>query len=480
MALTSFLVRHGSRIGAALLVCLFLTACGFQTVTPSARTEKPIQTVASPNIGLGLNNSGSKTPSPAAITATPIPATATLLPPTSTATPWPTPQGKLIIWEQLSTEQAALLRNKLEAFQKTYPDVQFTLQHVEGDKFNGQLSEAEADKSGPHLIIAPAERTGEWQKAKYILPLDNLLDKALLENFAPNILQGVKLNGSVWGVPLNFGSTLLLFYNKKLISLDKIPNSWEAMTAYVRANPLKRGEFYPLSADLYDPNFLIAALNAFGSDMPLDTNNQPRLNTEPMRQTLQFLQDAVFKNKVVPAEPIYPQMQLLFRTGRVAMIIANDENLLDYLNPKWAARLDLGVAPLPKVNDRALVPPTNGLAYFIGSAAGSDGPRLSALRAFLAFMAQPEQQRDLATQLKLMPPTQAGLNDPIIKNDPLLAAIAGQLQTARAVSPTLEWKALIEALRVPISSVVDARASAAEGAAAMQELALRNFKRLKP
>lgn len=448
-----------------LVIGLLLSACGLRTVTPSPPGQPTPTPQAQPSRATTTQAVSPKTtlvpPSPVPPTVTPSP------------TPLPEPQGEIVLWEQLPPEQQPFLKGKIEAFQKLFPAVQFSLRHLDSDTFSPQL--AEAGQNGPHLLIAPAEKAGEWQKARFILPVGALFDKTFLNGFAPNLPSGLQIDSDLWGIPYSFGSSLLLFYNKRLISPDKIPDSWEAMTNFVRANPVKRGEYYPFATDLYDPYLLLAALDAYGGSV-LDQKNQPTLNTEAMRQALQFLQDAVFKNKLVPLDPNYPQMQLLFRTGQLAMIIGQSDNLTDYQSGNWN-KLELGVARLPRLNSKALRSPEAGLAYFIGSTATGDGAKVAALRTFIRFMSSSEQQRDFLIQLKQFPVTRAGLNDPLVKNDPIFSIIAEQFQASRAIPPLPEWQTIIEAMRSPISAVIASRASPTEGAEAMQDLAQKNLKK---
>ena len=464
-----------SRLIVGLTLALLLAGCGLGTPTPFTvgKTNPATATVRPEPTATIVNRTVPTKGLLLPPTLSPVVPTSTPLPPTPT--PVALPGGELILWEGLTPAQGSVLSSSLELFQKLYPEVQFNLRHLETETIGGQLSEATKDT--PNLIIAPAERAGEWQKSKLILAVEPITGKPFLDNFEPNILQGLKIDNTAWGIPFDAGRTSLLFFNKKLIAADKIPDSWEALTSYVRANPIKKGEFYPFAADLYNPSLLLAFFGAFGGKTLFEQNNQPRLNNEPMQKALQFTQDAVFKNKVVPADPNYLQMQLLFRTGQLAMIIADSENLTEYQKPEWNNRLNLGIARLPQLQGQMLTPPSSGLAYFIGSGTASDGPKLAAVRAFLSFMAQPEQQRLLPGLLRLLPPTRAGLNDPVVKDDPLLSAMAAQFETARAVSPTPEFGVVVDAMRVPLSSVVASRASPAEGVAAMQEVALKKLKK---
>ncbi|MEI6044981.1 MAG: extracellular solute-binding protein [Chloroflexota bacterium] len=430
-----------------------LAACGLSYATPAT----------SPT-ALTLTGKGSSSAMLGIATPPPSP---TVIP---TPTPWPAPQGEIVLWEQLNPAQLTVLQSKIEAFQKLYPEVQFDLHHFEGEQINSEPGRE------PHLLIAPNVLAGAWQRSQLILPLDPLFEPKFLEGFAPNVLQGLSFGGQVWALPYDFGQTLLLYYNKKLVEPDEVPNSWEAFTTYVRANPIKKNQYYPFAADLTDPDLLLAILGAFGGSL-LDSQNQPHLNTEPMRQTLQFLQDTVYKYKLAIVEPNYATLGFLFRAGRVSFMIARSENLASYQHPDLSNRLELGVAHLPRLNGQELTPPSHGLAYFIGRAAQNDQAKLATLRAFLLFVSTPEEQRDLPTLLKLLPPTQAGLNDPLVKDDPLLVAVAAQLQNSKAIWSTPEWKAVIEAVRLPLRNVVADRASATEGAAAMQDLALKNLKK---
>jgi maltose-binding protein MalE len=441
---------------------LGLTACGLSTPTPLP-PDYPTSTPLPPT--------GGPSEPPVVPTARPTPTTnrPTVVP---TPTALPTPQGEIVLWEQLPANQSAFLKTKIEAFQKLYPEVTVTLRHFDNDDLKAKLAQAETNK--PALIVASTQNSDEWRQTGYILPVDSLFDKKFLDSFALNLMRVLQAGGETRGIPYSWGDTLLLYYNKKLISADKIPDSWQGMTDFVRANPAKRGEFYPFTADLYDPFLLLAALDAYGGTV-LGPDNQPRLNTEPMRQALQFLQDAVYKNKVVPLDPNFPQMQLLFNLGQLALVIDRAENLSGYLDHQ-SNKLELGVTRLPQLNGKTLNPPATGLAYFIGSSVKDQGAQLAAVKAFITFMTNIEQQRDRFTQLKQLPVTRAGLNDPLVKKDPIFSAIAGQLPNSPVIPSSREWRAVLAAFPQPISAVIADRASAAEGAAALQDLTVKNLK----
>ncbi len=463
--MAQILKLYSERIALAIITCsltVLLAGCGLPSPTPIIRSSPTPSSL--PNLA----------PTRTAIPAPP--ATATVQPTSvlPTATPQPAPQGKILVWAHNNPDTNTFLRGIADDFQKLYPAVGIELRQLDPETFNSQLNETGQD--GPQILLAPANMAGEWQRAKLILPLDRFFEAKFFQQFVPEVLQGVRDDNQFWGVPFNFGHSLALFYNKKLVNLDKIPASWEGMTAFVRANPAKPGEFYPFSADLFEPNFLLGVLSAHGGTT-FNQNNQPTLNTPEMRQSLQFLQDAIFKNKLVPAEPTYLQMQLLFRTGRLAMLLADSDNLPEYQKPEWSSRLEVGIGRIPQINGRTPIMPSAGLAYFLGSSADDNPARLSAVRLFLAFASLPEQQRKLVNSLKILPPTNTTLADPVVKSEPFLGALAVQFQSTRALLPSPLSKTILEAMRLPINNVVWSRASAAEGAAAMQDLALQKLKR---
>src|SRR5690349_9795136 len=113
-----------------LMTSLLLSACGLSTATP-ARPDQTITTLPASPSAVGTVSSSSATTGPtlAPPTSTPLPTV------TPSPTPLPVPQGEIVLWEQLPPEQQNFLKSKIEAFQKLYPAVQFTVRHLDSATF---------------------------------------------------------------------------------------------------------------------------------------------------------------------------------------------------------------------------------------------------------------------------------------------------------------------------------------------------------
>jgi len=138
-------------------------------------------------------------------------------------------------------------------------------------------------KTGQYDITTMADQwTGEFQKGKYIVPLDDMLakDAAFKNAIVPVPLTFTQFNGKQWGIPFAIEMTIR-FYRTDILQKEKLepPTDWDKywkIVKYFHKNP-KYPDFYG-GAEMYarDQGYLIGWLNRYWQNYdfkPVKTKN---------------------------------------------------------------------------------------------------------------------------------------------------------------------------------------------------------------
>lgn len=437
---------------AVLLLALTLVACGGENTATSQATA----TTAAAST-TAASTSAATTTAASATTAAANTSAATTTAATTTTTADASLKTEIKIADGLRQTETALLKEQIDTFKKAYPNVKVTSTHYNPEELSELLKSTAGTNLAPDLIIAPSDYVADWTAdAKVIQPADKVFDANLLKGYAPNALGASQLGGVQWGVPYNYGNVAVLLYNTKLVPTPPATtDDMIALAKQLNEKPLdgnKKERHIGLAIDINTPTWFVAFLGGFGGSV-LNSSNQPTLDTPEMVKALQFYHDLAYKDKVTTPQFEFGdnQAEYAFRDGRLGMMVSGDWNIASYggAKPKKAAALaatptpaaspnsnggagnlevtpgandyadkfELGVAPLPKVSatGKYAAPLINNKALFIGSQ--TKGDQLNAAKAFVQFLAKPEQQSAMIAK-GLVPTTLTALNSEELKGNP--------------------------------------------------------------
>lgn len=389
-------------------------------------------------------------------------------------------KGELVIWEALNGAQATLAKEQATAFGKAYPGIKVSFVHFESDELIYSVEDAMKGGKLPDLMLASADFVTDLNSFKALQPADKVLDKSFLEGLAAKALGGSTVSGTQWGVPYIYGGTPLMLYNKKLV--PNAPTTWEELSKVTQPLYDQSSRKIGLAVDLTEPYLLVSLLGAFEGAV-LDGKNQPTLNTPQMVSSLTFVQDLI-KNRTVrdASRQKLNQIEYAFRDGRLGVYIGGDWLIEEYagaINPTATdAKLDLGLAPLPKVDKtgKSPAPFSNSKTFFIG--AQTKGNSLQAAKLYLEWTAKPEQQTAILEKARVLPATKAFLASEKVTSSPIWSGLLSQLELGQPQPPALEMRAVWDALRPNLQDVASQAARPAEAARKMQQTALENVTKL--
>lgn len=500
-----------------MMLALLLGACGSSTTPTTASTTAPIgSTTVAATTAASTTSAATTASSGTSVAATTAVSSAAAATPIASADS--SLKTEIRIADGLRQNETALLKSQIDAFKKAYPNVKVTSVHYNPQELGELIKAGAGTAQVPDLIIAPSDYVTDWTiESKALQPADKIFDASLLKGYAPNALGASQLGEVQWGVPYNYGNVAVLLYNTKLVATP--PTTTDQMIQIAKdlrdkpADAKKREQVFGMALDLNQPIWFAAFLGGFGGSL-MDANNQPTLNTPEMVKTLQFYQSLINKDKVATPQLEFGDNQMVyaFRDGRLGMMVANDWNISDYGSPakgKLAAKLaaptptaaaspspaasglgitpgandysdkfELGVARLPNVSatGKPAAPLLDNKALFIGGQ--TKGDQLKAAKAFVEFLAKPQQQQAMI-EAGFVPTTQAALNSEDLKANPLLSGLAAQLAVAKPMPAGLEIRAVWDALLPNLQAVVAETMTPQEASRKMQQTALENIKALK-
>jgi arabinogalactan oligomer/maltooligosaccharide transport system substrate-binding protein len=378
------------------------------------------------------------------------------------ATATPAQPVTIAFWEQEGEEVDVFLDQLISEFQAANPNITIERTHYENEALRDQFQTAALAEAAPEVVRVPNDFAGPFSKLDIVAPVDQLFDKAFLDQFFEGALGPAVVGGTLWGVPDNYGNHLMLLYNKDLIA--EAPATFEDLIA--KAKELTQGDVQGFAYNLNEPFWGAGFYGAFGG-WPLDENDKPQFNNEAFINYLTFVKK-LKDDGVVPQECDYNCADTLFKEGKAAMIINGDWSLGDYTK---ALGDKLGVAPVPPINGKPYTEMTAGKYFMVYKGVLNDPAKKDAVVKFITFMTSKDVQKRWLDQFKRLPSNKEVAKDPAITNDPILAGSMAALANGRGMPAAPEMRCAWDAWRPNLEGVMAGTLAPADAAAAAQQAA---------
>lgn len=354
---------------------------------------------------------------------------------TGAAAPQTNTFGDLTVWvqEDAASPVYAYLSNLAAAFMAANPDVEIKLLPKDAQTVRNTFADA---SDGVDLLWTTNEEIQQFAAGDLLRAADFIT----ATQFADPALAGGSRDGTAYGVPVETGNNLVLYYNKKL--LKEPPKDTDALTRLGATLTKETLGQYALAYDTTDPFWLLPWLGAFKDGALAADGRTPTLNTRAMTETLKLLKTFQDKKVSLPDADL-PIADAVFMDGRAAMMINGDEALSAYQG-KFGS--DLGVTRLPQVSKQDNPSPYTGGVYF-ALPAGAQGNNLAIAQAFISFLTSKPIQVDMAKKFRRLPALQAALQDAAITGDPILKGMNDQMQLGIAPPDSQVLTCVWEAIR---------------------------------
>ena len=369
---------------------------------------------------------------------------------------------KIVIWEMDDALVAPYMDSVLEAFKKLpgNEDLVITRTHYGPEDLRSQFQAASLAGVPPDLILSPSDTAGLYAVSGFIIPLENEFDFSKFNNAS---VESVSLEGHTWGVPVTNGNHLMMFYNKNLV--PHAPQSTNELLNYCSTSAKKLGLKYCLAFDSGEPFWLVPWLASFGG-WPID-NRKPTLNTQAMRDTVNFYHDLKFDKKFIPMECDYNCMDSLFKEEKIAFIINGDWALSSY--QKHFGK-NFGLAVMPKNSKTGLWPaPMVSGKYFMIST-GLSNEKKELLKRLINFYVNEENQIRQFKEISRLPALKTAGKSQAVLSDSAAVMSLKQIEKGKPTPMATEIRAVWDAMRNYLGEAMANRMDTDTAVKRMQEV----------
>jgi arabinogalactan oligomer/maltooligosaccharide transport system substrate-binding protein len=191
-----------------------------------------------------------------------------------------------------------------------------------------------------------------------------------------------------------------------------------------------------------EPFWLMPWLGAYGG-WPMD-GKKPTMDTQAMRDTLNFYLDLKYTKKYVPMECDYNCMDSLFKENKAAFIINGDWAISGY---KDHFGKDFGLAVIPRLSATGRWPsPMVSGKYFMIST-GIKPEKMEILKRLLEFYTSRENQVRQYKELTRLPALKEAGLDPKITSDEISRISLDQILKGRPMPMATEMRAVWDSMR---------------------------------
>jgi arabinogalactan oligomer/maltooligosaccharide transport system substrate-binding protein len=262
----------------------------------------------------------------------------------------PVDTNRLVIWH--SQPDDSRFHNGLSAIaeyaRSQMPGVQIVLESFPGEELLGAYPEAVNAGSGPDLVILSSQLIGPWVEQGILLPVGDFIQPEALEGFHWKALEGMTIDGDLYGLPL-YGGLVGVYFNPSMI--EEPPWDTEILFEAVSA-----GE--GLSSFL-SSSYLYGFFNAFDGSI---LNDQGRciLQETAGVEALYYLLELKAVGAVF--DPDFAEAERKFVDREQAMLIGGSWRAAEY---RELMGDDLGMVPLPIGPGDISAPLVNFTGFYI-------------------------------------------------------------------------------------------------------------------
>jgi len=382
--------------------------------------------------------------------------------------------NELVVWHAYRGAEKAAFEKVIGMFEKSpgAKGMKVSTLAIPYDAYADKISAAVPRGKGPDLFIYAQDRLGGWIEAgKTVEPIDFFIDKPTRERLLPGMLDAMTYKGGVWGLPINYKSTTLI-YNKDLVKTP--PKTTDEMVKLAKTLTNAQSGRYGLAYWYTNFYFHSALMNAFGGAV-FDRDGQVTLNSPATVASLNQMMTWYKKDGVLPTEPSEALIASMFNEGKAAMVI-NGPWFVGEIDKK----INFGLAMLPVVD--AAKKPMRPWLTIEGAYVAASSSRKDLAYELAKYLVSEEAGLVLALEGRQLHTNKAIYANPKVSGDVVLKAFHDQLANAEPMpnrpEMTMVWSPATTAMNKIVKGNASVEAALKEAAATMQDsiAALRKSK----
>jgi multiple sugar transport system substrate-binding protein len=335
---------------------------------------------------------------------------------------------------ELKSQQAIV-----DAFHAANPAITVKVEVSDWDPYFDKLQTGLAGGAAPDVFAMDGPLFPDYQSRDVLLDLKPYIDRDgydLTQLADQGVADFTTGDGGQYGLPRDL-NTIVMFYNKTMFDAAGIAypdDTWDWAKLVAVSKQLTKdlnGDgkvdqwgFYTETTDM--ENYWSELVWQAGGDIMNADDTKTLLGTPEAATGIQFLQDLIWKEKVMPDPALFAEVGDAFEQGKAAM----EANGTWLVPTHTAAGADLGftfgIAPLPKgpAGRFTSVNPTGAVVY-----KGTKAP--DAAWEFVKYLASPAAQEQLMKLKASLPVSKAVLAGPYATSFDGADVLAASLEYAK-------------------------------------------------
>ena len=354
-------------------------------------------------------------------------------------------EAKLIVWEDI--EKGEGIKDIVSKFER---DNDVDVKVIE-KPYAKQIEDLRLDGpagTGPDLLTMPGDQIGTAVTEGIIKEMD--VPKEIQSIYTDVALDSQKVNGKLYGVPKAVETTVL-YYNKKLVSEEKLPKTLEEW--YALSKKTTTGQsfgFLALFDQIYYAQSVLSGYGGYIFKQDGQGNYQTKevgLSNTGAIEGATYIQK-FYKEKLFPSGIIGEQginvLESLFTEGKAAAIISGPWNV----EPFTKAGIDFGITKLPELENGKNMSSFIGVKSYNVSAYSKQSEMANKLALYLTNAENSKKRFEIT---KEVPAVSALAQDPTVTKSPAAQAVAEQSEFSELTPNVPEmnevWKPVDAALQ---------------------------------
>jgi ABC-type glycerol-3-phosphate transport system substrate-binding protein len=352
----------------------------------------------------------------------------------------PNPSGPVSIelWSSLSGSKASLFDEQAARFNASQNDVKVTVIHQGGYNILRQKVVAAANsRNMPAILIVDYLDVPWYAQLNLIKDLDTLFPSSLINDFYPAMLNDLKFQNKLYGLPYN-RSTQGLFINRDVLNqagIGGIPQTWDEFRSQA-VNFKKLGNDYYYSYAFFHQFLFDAIAYTWGAEI-CTPDGKVLLNSPEMTAMMSYFQN-MYKEGLLVAQPVlvggFEEQNGAFLGGKIAAVFQTS-SFIPTIQDMVTYNHSFEFIPAGR-GGHAI---TLGGGNFAITASADNAETAGAVK-FLTFMSSPEIAAEFFMNTGNLPVRKTIMDNPEVKTfltrNPMYVKMIEQLQYGKTAPST--------------------------------------------
>jgi maltose-binding protein MalE len=371
------------------------------------------------------------------------------------------------VWDSCEPKGRIFLMDNIENFLKENENIDISMKHFRSEEeLVDVFTAASLAGAGPEIVLLSFDSMKKLAAENVLREIGDEFDYS---KFLAGLNDLTSFEDKKYIVPFSSSDFLILYFNKSAI--QEIPTTFDNIIEYSKEkinskDKHKTGYGFLLNAS--EPDWVIPFVGGYLDWIYNYDTGMINLNTNSMKNTLNFLDTLYNKEKIMPFEIGYENINEAFKSGEVDMIINGTWAINEYKE----AGINFGVAKIPKVSD-AITNPTpmiSGLGFVVNVTCSNEN--FEVVKNFINYMISTDVQESLIYNTYSFPSI-LGLEKSELLNDDNIYNSLLQAKVCRGKPAEEDLRIIRDVIRTNLESFISGSLTVDDAVNKMQEEAIK-------